>query len=300
MIISERGSVLRLIAWQWRGVLAATVAASIVVVLYQVLGQRWLVLPAVPLAVTGAALGIFCSFRTNSCYDRWWEGRKLWGRLINTSRHFAIESRRYLGAAHEPERQRLVRRHIAYVHTLRTLLREQDPLADDLVLQYLEQGDRVLLEGSTNHTARILDMQMDDLIRLNEAGVIDDFRLQSFDESIRHLLDIQGGCERIKKTPLPRGYGFIADRMISWFSYLLPCALVESLGWLSIPVSVLTVLCFRLISETGRVLEDPFTMYWNGLPLSALSRTIEMNLLEILGETEIPEPWRPDPPGVLM
>lgn len=297
MMIAQKGSLLGLVRWQWRGVVAATVAATIVVVIHEILGQEWLELPAIPLAVTGAALGIFCSFRTNSCYDRWWEGRKLWGRLINTSRHFAIESRRYLGLDHEPERQRLVRRHIAYVHTLRALLREQDPLADEIVLEYLEPDDKALLDGSTNHTARILDMQMNDLIRLNEAGVINDFRLQSFDESIRHLLDIQGGCERIKKTPLPRGYGFIADRMILWFSYLLPCALVEPLGWLTIPV---TVLCFRLISETGRVLEDPFSLFWNGLPLSALSRTIEMNLLEILGETELPEPWRPDPPHVLM
>jgi len=272
----------------------------VVVLGFEIFEFTWLELPAIPLAVTGAALGIFCSFRTNSCYDRWWEGRKLWGRLINTSRHFAIECRGYLDPTHEGDRQQLVRRHISYVHCLRAILREQDPLADEDVLTYLNEEERVALQGSSNHTARLLDLQMTHLIRLNREGMIDDFRLQSFDESIRHLLDIQGGCERIKKTPLPRGYGFIADRMVLWFSYLLPCAIVKPLGWVTIPVSVLTVLCFRLISETGRVLEDPFNMYWNALPLGALSRTIEINLLELLGETDLPEPVRPNPPHVLM
>ena len=137
-------------------------------------------------------------------------------------------------------------------------------------------------------------------VRLNTEGQLDDFRLQMADQTIRKLLDVQGGCERIKKTPLPRVYGWMSERIIQWFGALLPTALVSELHWAAIPVSMLVLLCFQLISETGRILEDPFTLFWNGLPLSSMSRTIEINLLDLLGESDLPEPWKPHPPHVLM
>ena len=300
MIIGQSGSVLRLLAWQWRFLLLATGAAAAVTLLYMETDHRWFVLPTMPAVVVGAALGIFVSFRTNSSYDRWWEGRKLWGRLVNTSRHLAIEAHRYVPDAQADTRNHIIHRHIAYVHTLRAVLRGQDPLADDNVVRYLTEEEQTALTGSTNHCARLLDMQMADVVALEKDGVIDAFRTQSLDESVRHLLDIQGGCERIKKTPLPRIYGFFAERMIQWFSALLPCAMVVTLEWITIPVTVLVAFGFKMISETGRVLEDPFNMYWNALPLSTMSRAIERNLLEIAGETDLPEPWPPLNKTVIM
>ena len=290
MIIGETGSIWRLLWWQKRHVATFVVMSAVVTVALEIFGWRWLKMPTLPLAVVGAALGIFVSFRTNSCYDRWWEGRKLWGRLINTSRHLCLQAAAYLDADRSA-RDRVVRRHIAYVHTLRCLLRKQDPLADDRVLNRLEDPEKSALQGHSNQTAGVLDMQLRDLRGLAEQGTIDALQLQSMDESIRHLLDIQGGCERIKKTPLPRIYGFISTRMIQWFGLLLPCGLVHDLGWLSIPISLLVTLSFHLISETGRVLEDPFSLFWNGLPLSNMSHTIETNLLHITGKPcDIPEP----------
>jgi putative membrane protein len=299
MIVALRGSVIRLVWWQWRFALMSTLAASAIVVGYEVLDYHWLRLPPVPLGVVGAALGIFVSFRTNSCYQRWWEGRKLWGRLINTSRHIAIQALRYLDDDHAETRTRIVRRHIAYVHTLRCLLRGQKPLEDEIVPTYIEAQEREGYVGSSNLTARLLDAQMKEFAALNQGDVVDDFRLQSLDESVRHLLDIQGGCERIKKTPLPRAYGLISERMIQWFSVMFPCVIVADVGWASIPISFLVAFCFKLISETGRVLEDPFNLFWNALPLMALSRTIEVNLLELLGEEDLPPMIEPKN-GVLM
>ncbi len=99
---------------------------------------------------------------------------------------------------------------------------------------------------------------------------------------------------------MPRGYGFIADRLILVYGCLFPLALVAHLGILTIPINVLVCLSFALISEAGRVLEDPFTMFWNGLPLSALSTTIELNLRQRLGETELPSMPAPNERGILM
>ena len=91
MIVSSKGSIFRLLMWQWRSVLLYAIFATTAVVLHHEMGYTWLKLPALPLGIVGGALGIFVSFRTNSAYDRWWEGRKLWGRMINTSRHFCTQ-----------------------------------------------------------------------------------------------------------------------------------------------------------------------------------------------------------------
>lgn len=299
LVGSSRGSVVRLVIWQWRFAVMSLAASTAITLIYMLLDQSWFLLPTAPLAVVGATLGIFVSFRTNSSYDRWWEGRKLWGRLINTSRHITVQTIHYLPEDQEEEKQRFVRRHIGYVHTLRCLLRGQEPLADKTVQAYLD-ASQPQYQKSSNLTAVLLSEHLGAAKRYRDEGLIDDFRLSDMDESVRHLFDIQGGCERIKKTPLPRAYAFISENMILWFTVLFPCGIVGQLEWLSIPISFLVAFCFKLISETGRVLEDPFSIFWNGLPLTALSTTIEVNLLELLGEEELPPMTEQSPLGVLM
>jgi putative membrane protein len=99
---------------------------------------------------------------------------------------------------------------------------------------------------------------------------------------------------------MPRGYGYFAELLIQMFGVLLPLGLVQDLVWLTIPITVLVCLAFTLISEVGRVLEDPFTTFWPALPLSALSKTIEINLRERLGEEDLPPMPKPDERGILM
>jgi putative membrane protein len=314
MFVEFRGSVLGLIAWQWKSVTLFTIASSLVVAAEHFLLEhaQHAFLPTVPVAVVGGAIGIFVSFRTNSAYERWWEGRKLWGGLVNSSRHFASQVLTYLpgpqdGATQEPpvpsELQRvLVQRHIAYVHALRVGLRG-DPLAEDADFRSFvseKEHARMLLESNPTHA--LLHTQMRVLVAENEAGRLSSDRLRSFDETLRALLDVQGGCERIKKTPFPRGYGFIADRLIMIYGLLLPLGIVGNVDndWIAIPLTLLVCLSFLLISEVGRVLEDPFTHFWPALPLSALSKTIEINLRQRLGDTSLPAMPRPDARGILM
>ncbi len=302
MTDQTRGSAINLLFWQWRNVLLFTVGGLIAVLLYDVLGLGW-TLPTTPLTIVGAAIGIFVSFRTNSAYDRWWEGRKLWGRLINTSRHFATQAIMYIESedtdADREVSERIVRRHIAYVHALRLGLRKQDHFADpDFVAHMGDELDEMRGQSNINHA--LLHLQTRDMRDSVRRGALDEFRLQAMDLSVAKLLDIQGGCERIKGTPLPRGYAFIAETLIRYFGFLLPFVLVKELGWLTIPANVLVCLSFALISEAGRVLEDPFNMFWNALPLAALSRKIEVNLLHALGEEDVPDMLQPDDKGILM
>jgi putative membrane protein len=300
MFVDYRGSIWGLLSWQWRPI-AVFVLAAVAVVLADEYGHvSHLRIAPLPLAVVGGAIGIFVSFRTNSGYDRWWEGRKLWGRLVNLSRHFTSQVLAYLPDSEAELQTQLVRRHVAYVHTLRCLLRGQDPLTDADVCAFLSADDRAAITGQSNLTHALLHRQLSDLVQLAGRDVIDPLRLQSFDETLAGLLDVQGGCERIQKTPFPRGYGFIADRLILAYGLLLPLAMVGDLGWMTVPLSVLVNIAFTLISEVGRVLETPFTMFWPALPLSALSKTIEINLRDRLGDTTVPALPRPDENGILM
>ncbi|MCA9705969.1 MAG: hypothetical protein KDK70_09000 [Myxococcales bacterium] len=299
MMVSNRGSVLRLMLWQWKAVLLFTAGGLFAALAWQLPQLHVLGIPTAPLAVVGAALGIFVSFRTNSAYARWWEGRKLWGRMINVSRHFCTQVINYLPPDAEQERRRLVHRHAAYVHALRCLLRQQDPLVDADFLRVVPD-DPETYRGQSNITHALLHRQHAELVALDAAGRLSEFRTQSLDRSLEEMLAVQGGCERIKKTPMPRGYGFIAERLIMAYGFLFPLGLVAELGWVVVPINVLVCLSFALISEAGRVLEDPFTLFWNGLPLYNMSMTVERNLGDRLGDEDLVEIPGVDARGILM
>lgn len=297
MMVNTRGSVWRLLAWQWQRAVLFVGAAVLAEVFHKFVGWNHLVLPTMPLAVVGGAIGIFVSFRTNSCYARWWEGRQLWGRLVNSSRHFASQ----ITTSIEMDVARpLVRRHIGYVHVLRCVLRDQDPWADERVMSFLDEAERTALAREQNPTSAILHRQREELAKLTTDGKLPELRLLALDQTFASLLDVQGGCERIKKTPFPRGYAFISDRLILAFGILLPFAMVKDLEWVAIPMNLLVCGAFALISEAGRVLEDPFTLFWNGLPLAALSTTIENNLRQRLGDADIRPVPVPNAEGILM
>jgi ion channel-forming bestrophin family protein len=297
MMVSNRQSVFGVLAWQWQRALFFAASGGAALALH--VGCSWthLVLPAMPLGVVGGAIGIFTSFRTNSCYARWWEGRQLWGRLINNTRDLGS-----LAMASFPDDagRAIVRRTIAHVHVLRCLLRDQDALADERVQAFTTEAERAALVGDRNMTYALLHAQRVALTALADEGRITDQRYLAFDRLLAGLLDVQGGCERIKRTPFPRGYNFIADRLVLLFGVLLPFAMVKDLGWVTVPMNVLVCMSFALISEAGRVLEDPFTLFWNGLPLSALSTTIELNLRQMSGEKDVPPLPKPDERGILM
>lgn len=315
MFVDNRGSLIGVVRWQWRDLLVFGLWATAVVAGSKFIDLKAYEIPALPLSVAGAAIGIFASFRTNSAYDRWWEGRKLWGRLVNTSRHITSQAVVYLGGPDGKEAQQMVRRQAAYVHLLRCLNRLQNPYADDVCRDLLEKSvaadapdvddkernERVLaILAESNPTHTLLDLHLEQITRLADAGAINEYERQSLDESVRHLLDIQGGTERIKKTPFPVIYGFFVKRLIHVYAILLPLGLVHDLGWGTVVITLLVCSAFQFISEVGRVLEDPFSVFWPALPLQALSTTIETNIRQRIGDGDLPAALVPDKNGVLM
>lgn len=297
MMVSYQPSLGGLLLWQWRSAVLFTAAAVVAQLAHVQAGWTHLTLPAFPVSIVGAAIGIFASFRTNSCYARWWEGRGLWGRLVNASRTLGSQAVSWLGAE---ETGRVARCQIAYVHALRCALREDDPWADPALLAATDDAARARLRGERNVPYAIVHEVRTLLTRACDEGRLSEFRLASFDRALTEVVDAQGGCERIKKTPFPKGYAFIAERLIVAFGCLLPFALVRELGWFAVPINLLVCGAFTLISEAGRVLEDPFSHFFNGLPLSALTATIDINLRQRLGEPDVPALPEPDARGILM
>jgi putative membrane protein len=288
-------STFRLLRWQARNIAIFMGLSIAVVVAEELSGKLAGVLPQTPITVLGAAIGIYCSFRTNSAYDRWWEGRRLWGQLVNTSRHFTQEALAYVGDG--PART-FVLRQILYAHALRCELRGED-LAADLDVARVNKELANSEDMSLPLCTRLLRRQLRDLTGLADADKLDARRLQSMDQTLAVLLDVQGGCERIRNTPFPPSYGRITELLIRTYAVLLPLAIINDLEWWSIPVSIVVCLAFKLISEVGGVLEEPFTHAWDALPLHALSRTIERNLRDALGDSQ-PPPAEPDRRGVLL
>ncbi len=299
MTTNFQSNPVNLLRWQQQGIQFYAGTAAVAWVLISPLGLSFLEMPVMPITVVGAAIGIFASFRANQSYDRWWEGRKLWGRMINSSRHWSNQVVNYLHPDDKDLAEVLVLRHAVYVHALRCILRGQDPYTDTEFNRFLKE-ENADLKDSTNLTQALLDRQLRDLVTLADAGRLDGHRLESMDSTLMDLLNIQGGCERIKGTPLPRGYGFIVELMIQIFACILPFALVHEVGLMAIPLNILVCLAFALISEAGRVLEDPFSLFYNGLPLHNLSVKIERNIRERLGHEDLPPSIGEVQVGVLM
>jgi len=298
MMVSNRMSFFRVLLWQWQHTIVFVVGGLVAWVGVCHLNLTHMRLPSAPAAVIGSALGIFAAFRANTAYGRWWEGRQLWGRLVNTSRMWSSQCRAYIADAALAER--LVRRHVLYVHVLRCQLRDDDPFKDDAVRRALtalgataEDEARYATQTSLGHCL------IDDSLKEVAGAGLDERRLQSLDQMLMAFLDTQGGCERIKRTPMPRGYGFFVERLLLFFAVLFPLGVVHDVGWAVVPLNVVVCMGFTLISETGRVLEDPFNHFWNSLPITSIATNIERNITQRLGDAALPPAIVVDKNGIM-
>lgn len=260
---------------------------------------RAFAIPDLLLTVIGAALTILLGFRTNAAYARWWEARTLWGGLVNQSRTLARQAITFVPALAEP----LVREQIAYIHALRCHLRKQDPFPE--IAPFLDgaaqppDGAQEPLREARNVPAALLLQMGRRVAAAADTGALDELRLQRLDATLTELTNLQGGCERIKNTPLPRQYDHFPELFVRVYCLLLPFALVEELG-LYTPLVVFAIgFVFFTLNQIGKNLEDPFENRAYDTPMTALSRTIQIDLLQQLGERELPPALQPQE-GVLL
>ena len=313
--------------WTRRETAVFVLLAFIPTAVYALGGVRAIAIPWVPIALIGTAVAFITGFKNNTSYGRLWEARQIWGGLVNTSRMWATQALDYADAAHEgageadrAERRQLVYRTLAFLTALRYQLRQPRPWETmqrrhnvEYQLNYevaewtgsleaelaelLEPAELEIALGSQNRATRILALQSAHLQRLASRGVLSDLQRLSLSWTLSRFFDEQGRAERIKTFPYPRQFATLNLFFVWLFIFLVPFGLLDefdALGqgfvWLTIPASTVVAWVFHTMDKIGEASENPFEGGPNDVPITAICRTIEIDLRQMLGEREVPPP----------
>lgn len=282
-----RGSIIKDIVPQ----LTMTTLVALVTSLFRDdLSRAGITLTPLPFSLIGLALAIFLGFKNTASYDRFWEARKLWGELVNTSRSLTRQIQTFLPDS--PLTRSMIRDQIAYAFALRTHLRPEH--VDQDVKRYVESSEVEAILGSINVPNALLRKLGRSLKLAIESGSLNPQQVQSMDASLNVLTDILGGCERIRATPIPFSYTLLLHRTAYIYCFLLPFGLVDSAGLLMPAIVTLVSYTFFGLEALGAEIEEPFGTATNDLPLNSICRAIERDLLESLGEQDLPPVLVPD------
>jgi putative membrane protein len=280
----------------WRRVLGTTLLATAVTFSDEVLGFHPLTLTIAPFSLLGVAISIFLGFRNNASYDRYWEARKLWGRMVNVSRTWARQVQTLIAAPATADasvvaevqslQQTLIERQVAYVHGFRLHLRSEDRW--EQLAAWLDEGEMDRLKTESNRPAAITHVTGELVGEAYRKGWVHPMHVPVLDGSLTEITGIQGGCERILATPVPFVYNVLMHRIVALYCVFLPFGLVDSLHWAT-PMAVAGIAyAFYGLDSIGDEIEEPFGRDPNDLPLTFLSRMIEVNLRQRNGDKELP------------
>ena len=329
------------IVWQfgWKRLLFFILYGITVIYAYHFFEHRGIsiAIPFQPISLIGIAVAFYVGFKNNQSYDRFWEARKIWGGIVNYSRTWGNQVTNYVTDMFVTEKisaeqlagikHCLIYRHIAWINALRLQLRMPQsfsvkrnhmsktvykgiPGGEDWkrdVGPFLKNmGEIETLKQRKNPATQIIQMQGEQLKNLMSKRIIEDFRHIHMMDTLAEFYNLQGKCERINNTPLPRQYSYFSKVFVWVFVLILPFGLVNEFSnighnyiWFTVPVSVLISWIFFTMETVGDSSEDPFENFINDVPMTALCRTIEIDLREMLGETDLPPKIEAEN-GVLM
>jgi len=272
----------------WKPLTALFIWDCAVTIAYYVLPFK---APSLPLTIFGSALALFLGFRSNSSYQRWWEGRILWGAMINASRSLSRATRNFLPDPEAKDLKReIVKRQIAYVNALRCQLRRQ-PIGED-VTGLLREEDKGKALARANPANGLLDSTGRRIDMARREGWIDTIQQTRIEGMLVDMSNAQGGMERIKNTPLPAQYRAFPKYFTRLFCILLPIGLVETLGMATPVGSAVAGFMFLAVLQIGDDLVDPFGNDVHDLPLTSITTTIEGDLNQAIG-LPAPPPLQP-------
>ena len=302
MILRERPN-----AWQLLFILRGSVVQQIfpqiifiglwgfiVVELYRLFPGYFPANATASFTVLGVSLSVFLAFRNNTCYDRWWTARQLWGQLIIDSRSVARQLLAYIDTDKHGAREvqvRIIKLCIAFAHALRYQLRDADCWEE--VRCFITPEDLNEIQKSRNECETMLRIMGRELGQCRKQGLLTDIMTAHLDQRLDSMTQVLSSCECIRDTPVPFAYTLLLHRTAYLYCFLLPFGFASSLGWAAPVISMLVAYAFFGLDALGQELEDPFGERPNNLALGAMSRTIEINLLEALGE-DAPDPLMPE------
>ncbi len=291
----------------WKSLLFLATIAVVAEFIYKKINIQIIPMPLDQVGLFVTAMSIFLVFRVNESYERWWEARKLWGQLVNTSRSFGRQVITLIEAG-PLVHQQLIYRQIAYVNALRIALR-YSPRWNDApekwseIVAFVEENELDGLKKAANIPCQLVRLHAQQLRQIFPATSVDHLLLCQMDTSLNTLYDIQGGCERIKNTVFPDRVAQFTRTCIWILAAALPFIILDaSLDARQImEIILVTFMSYVLVTieRLGRELKNPFHNKSNDTPMTALCRTIEIDLRQFLGETDLPSPIE-GVDGVLM
>ncbi|MEQ1411845.1 bestrophin family protein [Acinetobacter indicus] len=293
MIVRDQPSVFRLL-FSWRGTILPKVLPplGVVMLLSAIVGGLSYVgyfhfsdFPLIGFTLIGVVLSIFLGFKNSACYDRWWEARKLWGMLIANARHFDRDCRMLA----QGRRERVIQHVIVFANVLRDRLRHQTANPTELVeTSGMSQQAVTQLYQQANAPQYTLSLIQWELMQALKEGEISDIIYSQMNQHVMELSLVQTGCDRIATTPLPFAYSVLLNRTVYFFCFMLPFSLSSTLG-LATPLLVgILAYTFLGLDALSSEIEEPFGTQSNDLPLDAMVRTIEIELLSTLGKPTPP------------
>ncbi|WP_430467484.1 bestrophin family protein [Winogradskyella ouciana] len=349
--------------WTRRSILMFLILATIPVILFDILGMKWLHVPWLPLGVLGTAVAFLIGFKNNASYDRLWEARKIWGGIVNTSRSWTIMVKDFINNDHAKEKlsdsdlhnihKELVHRHVAWLTALRYQMRVNKPWEqlmtqksntefkdsyflvcedtipiEEAIKPYISDNEYKEIFAKGNRASQLLGIQSRRLKELKQDGLVEDFRHMEMANVLVEFYTLQGQSERIKNFPYPRQFATLNYMFVWIFIILLPFGIMagfETIGhdiqedlaqhasrtswghllqefiakhfvWFSIPFSALVAWVFHTMEKIGENTENPFEGGPNDVPITDLSRGIEIDIRQLIDDTDIPAPydWKND------
>jgi putative membrane protein len=245
-------------------------------------------LNATPFTLVGVALALFLGFRNSSAYDRWWEGRKLWGALVNTMRTLTRQVLTMTGEARD--KRAFIDMLVAFTYAMRDQLRGDTfaRSAELLPPALAQEVDRARYKPFI-----ILRAMGEWVSACYKEGAFGEITMTAIDRNLVELSNILGGCERIAATPVPFGYSVMIHRVIYFYCALLPFGLVDAIEWMTPAVAMVMAYSFIALDSLAAELEMPFNRDENGLALDAISLNIELSIREMSGEPLEKKPLQP-------
>lgn len=346
--------------WTRRYVLLFVFLATIPVILFDILGLKWLHVPWLPLGVLGTAVAFIVSFKNNASYDRLWEARKIWGGIVNASRSWTIMVKDFITNSHAKKvfndedifriKRELIHRHIAWLTALRYQMRkekqwekhlkssksnkefrasqyrvcEDETPVKEAISTYISSDEFNEVFAKGNQASQFLGIQSKRLKELMDEGLIEDFRHMEMINMLVEFYSLQGKSERIKNFPYPRQFATLNYIFVWLFILMLPFGIMEgfeAIGihilddlanhqshssflhkvqvfiathfvWFSIPFSAMLAWVFHTMELIGENTENPFEGGPNDVPITDISRGIEIDIRQLINDTDIPEPYK--------
>jgi putative membrane protein len=315
--------------WTRRSIVWLLLIATIPTVLYQVFDIKWLSVPWPVVALLGTATAFIVGFKNVQTYNRTWEARQVWGAAMSASRSWTMMCRDFI--EDRAMSKEIIYRHFAWLTALRYQLRadrswetinqahnkeykrfytipeKEIPIETELS-KYLSKQDLENSRAKNNRAFYLLSLQGNSLKKLYDEGALDNFRFMSMHNIVSEFSGHQGKSERIKNFPYPRQYATVNSMFVRLFCILLPFALLGEFNnlnndmagalngymvWFVIPFSALISWVYTSLDQVGESTENPFEGNANDVPISQMSRTVEIDIREMLGELDLPPVLKP-------